>query len=252
MDKLLTNYLEEKWRLYKKNKWHLDFHTALNEYLDLKSFKISENVETVGGISEEAHFIMRMTSQYYMEKVFESMKIDMSDGNVTGDKGTPYRVIKTWTGADLDDSTELMSGRWNNRPNITCFENENSKNFPITKRIDIVSVCSHHLAPFSSMFRTDAYAIVSYIPSKKVLGISKLQRLVDWCGRRGHLQENLTQLIYDEVSKACETESVFVKLYNIVHTCEKLRGTQSDDGAFISEYYGGDFNNPELRKQVNS
>jgi GTP cyclohydrolase I len=56
--------------------------------------------------------------------------------------------------------------------------------------------------------------------------------------------------IYEEVSKAAETESVYVRLYNLVHTCESLRGAQSEDGAFTTEYYGGAFDNPETRKQV--
>lgn len=229
-----------------------EFNIAVAEYENLPSFKISENVETVGGISENAHYIMRIVSQYYMEKVFESMKIDMTDGNVAGTKGTPYRIIKMWTGANLDDETEMMSGRWATKPRIAVFENESPAAFPITKKVDIVSVCSHHSAPFSTMFRSDSYAIVSYIPDKFVLGISKLQRIVDWVSRRGHLQENLTKMIYDEVAKAAGTSSVFVKLVNLVHTCESLRGAQSKDGSFTSEYYGGDFEDPYKRKEVQS
>jgi len=100
------------------------------------------------------------------------------------------------------------------------------------------------------MFRDDSYAIISYIPEDKILGISKLQRIVDWVARRGHLQEGLTQMIYEEVSAAAETANVYVKLCNLVHTCESLRGSQSKDGTFTSEYYGGEFENFENRKEV--
>ena len=226
------------------------FENAWIEYLNLPDFDINENVEKVGGISEEAHYIMRLAAQYYLEKTFEAMKINLNDPNVKGETGTPYRIIKMWTGNGLDDSTELLSGRWSKKPRIATFPNTHLKPIPITKRVDINAVCSHHMAPFSTFFRPDAYAIISYIPKDKVLGISKLQRIVDWVARRGWLQEDLTKTIYDEVSEAAETESVYVKLYNLVHTCERLRGTQSSDGTFTSEYYGGDFNDNEIRAQV--
>jgi GTP cyclohydrolase I len=256
MSNLLTNECIEfvTKNFYEKYKDNTQLDSYIELYNNMPNFSISDNVfnqEGTESFTDEVHYVMRLVSQYYMEKVFESMKIDMNDGNVAGFKGTPYRVIKTWTGADIEDDTELMSGRWTKRPVITCFDN-NDKNsmIPITKRIDIVSVCSHHIAPFSTMFRPDSYAIVSYIPKDKILGISKLQRLVDWCSRRGQLQEGLTKLIYDEVSAACASGSVYVKLYNLAHTCEKLRGTQANDGAFTSEYYGGLFRDKSMRDQV--
>jgi GTP cyclohydrolase I len=244
----LYNFVEK--RYWEKFASSTHFRDVWSEYVELKPFKISDNVEVVGGISEECHYVMRLVTQYYMEKVFHAMKIDMADDNVAGDKGTPYRWVKMYCGNDLEDDTELLSGRWANKPRIASFINTNAQKFPITKRIDIVSNCSHHTAPFSTMFREDSYAIVSYIPEDKILGISKLQRIVDWVSRRGHLQEGLTQMIYDAVCEISETKSVYVKLSNIVHTCEKLRGSQSDDGSFTSEYYGGAFEDPELRKQV--
>ncbi len=238
------------WVKERYEKKYVLFDRFYEEFARLQAFKISENVEVVGGISPEAHYIMRLVSQYYMECVFEAMKIDMNDPNVAGDTGTPYRIVKMWTGANLDDDTELMSGRWAHKPRIASFPNEMNQKFPITKRVDVVSVCSHHTVPFSTMFREDSYAIVSYIPEDKILGISKLQRIVDHVARRGHLQEGLTQMLYEEVSKAAESESVYIKLFNLQHGCEALRGSQAKDGAFTSEYYGGMFSDPELRKQV--
>jgi GTP cyclohydrolase I len=229
---------------------YVNFNKYLKEYEELPDFKISENVESVGGISEQAHYIMRLVTQYHMENVFKSMKIDMSDVNVTGEKGTPYRFTKMYCGSDLEDDTELLSGRWANRPDITAFDENAFNGKPITKKVDIVSVCSHHTAPFSTMFREDSYAIVSYIPNEKVLGISKLQRLVDWVARRGQLQEGLTKMIYDEICKDIQSDNVYVKLCNVMHTCEKLRGAQSQDGSFTSEYYGGVFEDRDVRKEV--
>ena len=229
-----------------------DFLSAWVEYNHLQDFKISDNVESVGGVSEQAHYIMRVITEYHFTQAFKAMKINMDDPNVGGDKGTPYRVAKMYCGDNLEDDSEMLSGRWSNRPNMASFPNESGQKFPITKRVDIVSVCSHHTAPFSTLFRDGSYAVISYIPDKKVLGISKLQRIVDWVSRRGHLQENLTKMIYDEVCKAAETDAVYVKLGGLVHTCESLRGTQSNEGAFTSEYYGGGFSDYELRREVSS
>lgn len=227
-----------------------DFLVFWLEYNQVQDFKISDNVENIGGISEEAHFIMRLITEYHFSQAFKAMKIDMTDPNVAGEKGTPYRMAKMYCGNGLEDDSELLSGRWSNRPQMTSFPNEHGQKHPITKRVDIVSVCSHHLAPFSTLFKDGSYAIISYIPDKKVLGISKLQRIVDWVSRRGHLQENLTKMIYDEVSNAAETSSVFVKLYGLIHTCESLRGTQSNQGSFTSEYYGGNFEKYEIRREI--
>jgi GTP cyclohydrolase I len=243
----LKEYVEQKFEKYYPLK---DFLTSWIEYNHLQDFKISENVEAVGGISEEAHFIMRVITEYHITQAFKAMKIDMNDPNVGGEKGTPFRMTKMYCGNGLEDDTELLSGRWSKRPQMARFPNEQGQKYPITKRVDIISVCSHHVAPFSTLFKEGAYAVISYIPDEMVLGISKLQRIVDWVARRGHLQENLTKMIYDEVSIAAETPSVFVKLYGLVHTCESLRGAQSNEGAFTSEHYGGAFVNYELRREV--
>ncbi len=227
-----------------------EFMTAWTEYNQLQDFKISENVQSVGGISEQAHFIMRIVTEYHITQAFKAMKIDLQDPNVGGEKGTPYRMTKMYCGNNLKDDTELLSGRWSARPEIASFPNESGQKYPITKRVDIVSVCSHHVAPFSTLFRDGAYAVISYIPDQIVLGISKLQRIVDWVARRGHLQENLTKMIYDEISKAALTESVYVRLHGLVHTCESLRGAQSSEGTFTTEYYGGNFTKYDLRREV--
>lgn len=248
IDKKCKTWVKE--RFIKKYDTKL-FNQSNIEYSNLAPFNISGNIfESGQTISEETHYFMRLVAQYYMELVFDSMLIDKNDDNVGGDEGTPYRFVKMYCGDNLDDDTELLSGRWSVKPKVTSFINTNNKHFPITKRVDIVSVCSHHTAPFTTMFRSDSYAVVSYIPEEKIMGISKLQRIVDWVARRGHLQESLTQMIYEEISKSAETKSVYVKLCNLSHSCESLRGAQTKDGAFTSEYYGGVFEDINVRKEV--
>ena len=233
------------------------FDKFYEEYKDIKAFKANENIwESGQSISEEAFYIMRLTTQYCFKIAFEAMKINIdSDPNLyedleNGNIGTPGRLSKVYCGANLHDDTELGCGRWSKPPRIASFPNRQTKAIPITKRVDLVSNCSHHTLAFSTMLRPDSYAIVSYIPNKKVLGISKLQRVVDHISRRYWLQEDLTLAIYDAVSKASETKDVYVKLCNVVHTCESLRGAQAKDGTFTSEMYGGKFEDPEVRKDI--
>ena len=234
-----------------------DFNKYYSEYSNIKPFKANENLwETGQSTTEEAFYILRLATQYYFKLAFEAMKIDidndpnlyerLSEGNI----GTPGRLAKVYCGANLEDDTELGCGRFSKPPRIATFPNEQTKALPITKRVDLVSNCSHHTLAFSTMFRNDSYAIVSYIPGKKVLGISKLQRVIDHVSRRYWLQEDLSLAIYNAVSEAAETDDVLIRLCNIVHTCESLRGSQSKDGTFTSEMYGGKFEDPEVRKDI--
>lgn len=232
------------------------FEDVFNEYVLLPEFDLNQNVlETTKMYDDDVQEVVRLATQYYLTLTFKAMKINLNDPNTKedlneGNIGTPGRLAKMWVGSDLSDSTELLAGRWTKSPRIASFPNTHKQRLPITKRVDLVSCCSHHIAPFSTFFRDDAYAIVSYIPDKKVLGISKLQRVVDWIARRGWLQEDLCRTIYEEISKVAETESVYVKLANVSHTCESLRGSQTQDGAFTTEYYGGEFNDPDARREV--
>jgi GTP cyclohydrolase I len=250
----LTEFLEPR---YNRLGFDLTFETAFRAYLEMPDFNLNENVFEKDSyiFSVEIQAIVRLATQFYLTKTFQAMKINLNDPNTMedlndGNIGTPGRLAKMWVGSDLSDATELLSGRWTKPPRIASFPNTHEKNLPITKRVDLVSCCSHHIAPFSSFFREDAYAIISYIPNKRVLGISKLQRTVDWIARRGWLQEDLCKTIYDEISGVAETTSVYVRLNNISHTCESLRGSQTQDGAFTTEYYGGAFNDPETRKEI--
>jgi len=251
--KELKEFIEPRYNRYG---FYTNFETAFRAFMDLPIFNLNENIfDYVEQFDADLQMVVRLATQFYITRAFQMMKINLDDPNTAevleeGNIGTPARLSKMWVGSDLSDSAELLSGRWTKPPRIASFPNTSHANLPITKRVDLVSCCSHHIAPFSTFFRDDAYAIVSYVPDKKVLGISKLQRTVDWVARRGWLQEDLTRAIYDEVSKAAETESVYVKLVNISHTCESLRGSQTQDGAFTTEYYGGLFDNPEMRKEI--
>ena len=238
---------------------YMDVDDAILEYNKLEDFAPDGNVwdhlDDRDTISEGAHLVMRLVTQYYLTKAFRGMKIDLNNPNVkediaSGNLGTPGRMAKVFVGANLHDDSELGCGRWTPKPRIARFPNNYKMNVPITKRIDIVSNCSHHFIPFTTLSRPDSYAVISYVPDKYAIGISKLQRVADHISRRFFLQEDLTKALYDEICQVADTESVYIKLVNLTHGCESYRGSQTDDGSFTSTYYGGAFKDMTLRSQV--
>ncbi len=252
----LYDFIEQRY------KGELTLDVAFRTYNELPDFKVNENIYDITGeyssviYNDSVHNVMRLATQFYLTKAFGAMKIDFSDPNIQevvedGNIGSPGRLAKVWVGANNTDDTELGVGRWTSRPRIASFPNTNTNTkIPITKRVDLISNCSHHFITFSTLARTDSYAVISYIPDQHVLGISKLQRLTDWVSKRFWLQEDLTLAIYDEICSVAQTESVYVKIVNAVHGCEFFRGAQSRDGSFSSEMYGGKFEDASLRQQV--
>lgn len=268
MDEELKYFCREAY--FKKYKTFnpMEFEEVWRNYINLKPFKINENIFDVikhrenEVYDEKVHFLVRQATQFRLTQVFDAMKVDMNDPNVRvvpeeGNIGTPGRIAKMYVGANLQDDTELLCGRWTHKPRIASFPEEDEdgyeyviKGIPITKMLDLTAVCSHHLAPFSTDFKAEAYAIISYIPEENMLGISKLPRLAQWISSRGWLQEDLTKAIYNEVKEVAKTNNVYVKLYKIVHTCESIRGAKSKKGSFTTEAYGGSFKSKKLRDQV--
>lgn len=139
-------------------------------------------------IKPEIHWIMRELTHFYLSEAFDAMKIDQKDPNIALNslgKGTSGRLAKMWCGNDPEDTTELMSGRWNKEPALSVFPNDGSTTggeivtFPVCKQVDVTSVCSHHFLPFSTLYGNDAKVIITYIPRDKLIGISKLQRFTN-------------------------------------------------------------------------
>jgi len=189
----------------------------------------------------------------HMQSIFDIMKLDYkTDPNL---KDTPMRVASMWV-------NELMVGRYQNKPRMESFPlqfgGENGvliddapveTGMLITKKVDIRSLCSHHLMPFFDQ-EDNAYALISYKPTSKLLGISKLQRLVNWYGSRPQLQEQLTYQIYKEIVDTIGSDNVMVSMQNITHTCESLRGVESACGRTSTLQYGGCFEESSLRQEV--
>ena len=122
----------------------------------------------------------------------------------------------------------------------------------VAKTIDINSLCSHHLISFVSTDDKDSKCTITYIPTlgsdKALLGISKLQRVADWFGRRPQLQEELNWQIKAFVSLILRSSDVMVSFSNIIHYCEKTRGVESHCGSTSSVVFSGRFKDAENRK----
>lgn len=145
---------------------------------------------------------------------------------------TPKRVIKSWS--------ELYSG-YNKKPEDilkTTFSKEDYNEMVILKNIEFYSMCEHHILPF--------YGIVNigYIPNKKIVGISKLARLVEVYCRRLQIQERLTTQIADIINKIVEPIGVIV-VVKAKHLCMLSRGIKQHNTEMITSALRGIFEKDE-------
>ena len=179
--------------------------------------------------------------QKHFRKIVDELGLDLEDDSISG---TPYRVAKMYV-------KEIFSGLDpDNKPKISLFENKyNYNKMLIEKNINLNSTCEHHFLPITGK------AHVSYISSGKVIGLSKLNRIVKYYSQRPQVQERLTTQIYNELKEVLDTESVMV-VVEAKHLCVSSRGIKDYTSSTITEMYGGDFNiynkRDEFYKLLNS
>ena len=147
--------------------------------------------------------------QKHFRKIVDELGLDLEDDSISG---TPYRVAKMYV-------KEIFSGLDpDNKPKISLFENKyNYNKMLIEKNINLNSTCEHHFLPITGK------AHVSYISSGKVIGLSKLNRIVKYYSQRPQVQERLTTQIYNELKEVLDTESVMV-VVEAKHLCVSSRG----------------------------
>lgn len=170
--------------------------------------------------------------------IIQTLGLNSNDGNLTD---TPKRLAKLY-------GKELFYGLdWSNFPKCTAIDNQfiGYKNFVLLKDIKIVSVCSHHFMPFFGVKGGNAVVFgpgctLAYIPNNKVIGISKLSRIVSFLGARPNTQETLTAQIAETLSFVLDTEDVAVSI-NANHTCMSLRGAEDPSANTMTLYCLGKF-----------
>ena len=163
------------------------------------------------------------------KEIMDVIGLDLTDDSL---KGTPKRVAKMYI-------EEIFSGlNPNNKPKIALFDNKYQYNqMLVEKNITFYSNCEHHFVPIIGK------AHIAYISSGKVIGLSKLNRIVQYYAKRPQVQERLTNQIAEELKNALQTENVAV-IIDAKHLCVASRGIKDDTSATVTAYYGGEFNTP--------
>ena len=164
--------------------------------------------------------------------IMEEMGLDMTDDSL---KGTPHRVAKMFI-------KEIFSGLDpNNKPKISVFENSyHYDKMLVEANISFNSTCEHHFLPIIGK------AHIGYISSGKVIGLSKLNRIVDYYSRRPQVQERLIMQIFNELKQVLETDNVIVVM-EATHLCVSSRGIKDESSYTSTIQYGGVFNQKENR-----
>ena len=172
------------------------------------------------------------TIEKHFFSIMEEMGLDMTDDSL---KGTPHRVAKMFV-------QEIFSGlNPSNKPKISVFENSyHYDKMLVEANISFNSTCEHHFLPIVGK------AHIGYVSSGKVIGLSKLNRIVDYYSRRPQVQERLIMQIFNELKTVLETENVIVVM-EATHLCVSSRGIKDESSYTSTIQYGGIFNEKENR-----
>ncbi len=162
----------------------------------------------------------------HFAKIMEALGLDLNDESLSG---TPQRVAKMYV-------KEIFKGlNPKNRPDARKFGNKYEYgDMVVVKNINVTSFCEHHFLPFIGK------AHVAYYSTGKVIGLSKINRVVDYYSRRPQVQERLTLQIADELETALESKDVAVFIES-KHFCVSTRGIQDRESSTVTTDYRGKF-----------
>lgn len=171
----------------------------------------------------------------HFREIMNILGLDLSDDSL---KGSPRRVAKMYV-------QEIFSGlNPANKPAPTLFDNKFKYNeMLVEKDITVHSYCEHHFVPIIGK------AHVAYISSGKVIGLSKLNRIVQFYAKRPQVQERLTVQIANELKEVLETEDVAVVI-DAKHLCVSTRGVQDVNSSTVTASYHGKFETEATRQEL--
>ena len=166
-------------------------------------------------ISEQEHqdLIDELTEKF--EAVIDSLLIDRE--NDPNSKDTPRRLAKMYY-------NEIMGGRYEAEPKVTAFPNDDAYEQLIVIRSDIKSMCSHHHQPVQGV------CYIACMPGEEVIGLSKYTRIAQHLSARGHLQEELTEMIAKKIEELTKSKAVGVYI-RARHGCCENRGIRSSNSS---------------------
>jgi GTP cyclohydrolase I len=201
--------------------------TGLETPLKVDAFKLSDEEK-------------KEKIEVLFSKIMDVIGLDLTDDSL---KDSPKRLAKMY----ID---EIFSGlNPDNKPKVTLFDNKYQYNqMLVEKNITFYSNCEHHFVPIIGK------AHVAYISSGKVIGLSKLNRIVQYYAKRPQVQERLTNQIATELKAILKTEDVAV-IINAKHLCVSSRGIKDESSSTVTSYFGGKFQNQskivELQNTLN-
>ncbi len=185
------------------------------------AFRLSDN-NKIDKIAEHFHSIM------------DILGLDLTDESL---KGTPERVAKMYV-------NELFNGlNPDNLSKISLFENNYKYNgMLVEKDIELYSTCEHHFVPIIGKVH------VAYIAKDKIIGLSKINRIVQFYAKRPQVQERLTIQVVNKLVSALGTEDVAC-IIEAKHLCVNMRGVRDTKSATITAQYSGSFNKQEVKEE---
>ena len=195
--------------------------TSVDTPLRADAFELSdaEKIERI-----EGHF----------RQIMDVLGLDLSDDSLSG---TPRRVAKMYV-------QEIFKGlNPAARPEARTFDNKYRYNeMLVEKNITLNSTCEHHFLPIIGR------AHVAYISSGQVIGLSKINRIVDYYAKRPQVQERLSRQIAEDLKEALNTEDVAVVI-EAKHLCVSSRGIEDESSSTVTADYHGAFRDPSVRDE---
>jgi GTP cyclohydrolase I len=172
--------------------------------------------------------------EVHVREIMQTLGLDLTDDSLSG---TPKRVAKMYV-------KEVFSGlNPKNRPQTRLFENKyNYDQMLVEKEITFYSHCEHHLVPIYGR------AHVAYFSTGKVIGLSKINRIVQYYSKRPQVQERLTVQIGKEMERLLQTESVGVVL-DANHMCVAMRGVGDTNSKTGTAYFSGKFKEENIKRE---
>jgi GTP cyclohydrolase I len=168
------------------------------------------------------------------KEIMDILGLDLTDDSLSG---TPHRVAKMYV-------KEIFKGLDpKNRPTTRTFENKYKyAEMLIEKNITLNSTCEHHFLPIIG------HAHVAYISNGNVIGLSKINRIVDYYAKRPQVQERLSRQIAEDLKQALNTEDVAV-IIEAKHLCVSSRGIEDESSSTVTADYHGAFLDPKVREE---
>ena len=196
--------------------------------IDGKKYYASDNISKYIQAGETAELIEELEIAF--EQVLQSLIIDTK--NDPNSMGTAHRLAKMYI-------NEIMGGRYLPDPRITSFPNDGQYDQLIVVRADIKSMCSHHHQPVSGV------CYIGCLPGDEVIGLSKYTRVAQHLSNRGHLQEELTEMIATRIEKLTKSKGVAVYI-KARHGCCENRGILASNSSTQTTVVKG-----ELKSNIN-